>query len=92
MSLGLGGNKAYLQISLNVAKERNIADTGDCQQQKRAGKHDKGEKRSDGQGGRRKTVPSEVLRYVEPWTIVLLGKVNAVESQGVDSLSRTIRQ
>lgn len=37
--------KAYLQVPLNVAKERNITYAGDNEQKERAGKDDKGEKR-----------------------------------------------
>lgn len=53
--------KAYLQVSLNVAKEGNVADTSNNQQDERAGKDDKGEKRCNGQGRRRETVSGEVL-------------------------------
>lgn len=38
-------SKTYLQVPLNVTKEGNVEDTGDDQENKRAGKDDKCEKR-----------------------------------------------
>lgn len=73
-----------------MAEQRNVANTGDNQQQRGTGENEDSERRGDSKTCRDEIVAGEVLSNVPPRTLVTFREVERVEREGVDDLTRTI--
>jgi hypothetical protein len=83
--------RANLQITLNVAKEWDIAYTRDDEQEHGAGEDDDGEEGRDCESSCDQIIPCEVFPEVVPRRpVISFRQVNGKQSQGVDDLTRTI--
>ena len=81
--------ETYLEVTLNVGKQRNIADTSDDEHQEGDGEDEHGEGRGH-RKGRGDEVTVEVLRDIIPVALLLLGEIERIQSQRVDRLTRTV--
>lgn len=82
----------YLQVTSDVTQKRNVAETGNDEENERASKDNCGEERGECQTGGRSTIACEVLGDIVPAAFVLVGEVDSVEGEGIDRLPRTIGQ
>ncbi len=78
------------QVTLDVAEQRDVANTGDNQQQRGTGENEDSECRGDRKTCRDKIIAGEVLSDVPPRALVAFRKVERVERKGVDDLTRAI--
>ena len=81
--------ETYLEVTLNVGKQRNIADTSDDEHQEGDGEDEHGEGRGH-RKGRGDEITVEVLRDIIPVALLLLGEIERVQGQRVDRLTRTV--
>ena len=81
--------ETYLEVTLNVGKQRNIADTSDDEHQEGDGEDEHGESRGH-RKGRCDEVTVEVLRDIIPVALLLLGEIERIQGQRVDRLTRTV--
>lgn len=75
---------------MDVAEKRDITDTSDYEEQERTTKDQDSEQGGDGEGGSDECVVCEIFPDIVPVAIVLLGKVDSVEGEGVNDLTGTI--
>jgi hypothetical protein len=82
-----------LEVTLDVAQERNIKEGGRNQEQEGASEDEDSEKRGERKSRGDDSVAPEVLGNVVPFTLVtLLGLVNSIQGQGVDRLTGSVGQ
>ena len=81
--------ETYLEVTLDVGKQRNVADTSDDEHQEGDGEDEHGEGRGH-RKGRGDEVTVEVLRDIIPVALLLLGEIERIQGQRVDRLTRTV--
>lgn len=75
---------------MDVTEKRDVTYASDYEEQERTTKDQDSEQSGDGEGGSDERIVREILPHIVPVAIVLLGKVDGVESKGVDDLTGTI--
>ena len=80
-----------LEVALDMAKQRNVADTSDDEHEHRQGEDKDSESRRHHEG-RGDEVAIEVLLDIVPVPIVLLREVKRIQGQRVDRLTRTVSE
>ena len=82
-----------LEVTSNVAQERDIKKGGHNQKQEGTGKYKDSEEGRECEGRGDDSIAPEVLGEVVPFTLVVpLGHVDSIQRQSVDGLTRSVGQ
>lgn len=85
--------ETYLQVPLDITEEWDITYRRDYEQEHRASEDEDGEEGRDRESGCNQVVPCEIFLEIIPRRLLIFSRqIDGKQSQGIDDLTRTIRE